>query len=138
MGRYRTTRWISAASLAVALLPGCADVIAEQRSNRSDPRAAGATAVSARGESRGDRRAYYAYSRSVWAEIQGDLDAAVMWSREAIRVGDQETPVFFSAVTGEGVPELWRAVEAMLGAPLPRPAGSATGAAPQRRGAPNG
>jgi len=39
--------------------------------------------------------------------------------------------VFFSATTGEGVPELWRAIEAMLFAP-PRP--PATGRRPEPRG----
>ena len=69
---------------------------------------------------------------------RGQRAAVLATAREALRVGDQETPVFFSAVTGEGVPALWRAVEAMLGAPSPRPAAPATGSAPRRQGAPIG
>jgi len=69
---------------------------------------------------------------------RGQRAAVLAAAREALRVGGQEPPVFFSAVTGEGVPALWRAVEAMLGAPPPRPAVSAIGSAPRRRGAPIG
>jgi GTP-binding protein len=69
---------------------------------------------------------------------RGQRAAVLAAAREALRVGDRETPVFFSAVTGEGVPALWQAVEAMLAVPSPRPAASATSSAPRRRGAPLG
>jgi hypothetical protein len=59
-------------------------------------------------------------------------------ARAALRLGESETPLFFSAATGEGVPEMWRAVEAVLGAPPPRPAASGPGSAPRRRGVETG
>jgi len=82
MQRFTVATWILGAALAAGLLPGCADVIAEQGGVSMDPRGASSPV---RVDTRADRRAYYAYSRSVWAEIQGDLEAAVQWSREALR-----------------------------------------------------
>ncbi|MBP2673097.1 MAG: hypothetical protein H6Q85_3163, partial [candidate division NC10 bacterium] len=82
MRRFATATWILGAAFAAGLLPGCADVIAEQGRVSADPRGASAPV---RGDTRADRRAYYAYTRSVWAEIQGDLEAAVQWGREALR-----------------------------------------------------
>jgi len=64
---------------AAARVRGC-----DRRAGRRvrDPRGASSPV---RVDTRADRRSYYAYSRSVWAEIQGDLEAAVQWSREALR-----------------------------------------------------
>lgn len=65
---------------------------------------------------------------------RGERAVVLAAARAALRVGESETLLFFSAVTGEGVPELWRAIETVLGAPPPRP----TASAPRRRGAETG
>ena len=82
MQRFSVATWTLATTLAAGLLPGCAEVIAEQGGASAEPRG---IAAPVRADTRADRRAYYAYTRSVWAEIQGDLDAAVQWGREAVR-----------------------------------------------------
>ena len=64
MQRFSVATWMLGAALAAGLLPGCADVIAEQGGVSADPRGASAPV---RVDARADRRAYYAYSRSVWA-----------------------------------------------------------------------
>jgi GTP-binding protein len=69
---------------------------------------------------------------------RGERAAVRAAARTALRLSESEAPLFFSAVTGEGVPELWRAVEAMLGAPPLRSAAPATGSAPRRRRAETG
>ena len=85
MKRLSMAGWMLAAGLTVGLLPGCTEVVAQQAGGNPTESEGTKPSPTRRVSERTDWRAYYAYSRGVWAEIQGDLDAAVMWSREALR-----------------------------------------------------
>ena len=87
MQRLSMAGWFLTAALVTGMLPGCAEVVAQQAAGEGLAGVAGTKppAPAGRTNARTDWRAYYAYSRSIWAEIQGDLDAAMMWSREGLR-----------------------------------------------------